>query len=516
MRRATSLEIELPDGTILEAPDDADPSAVARAYMAKQRASSRTAGRNSFLRNAYGALPETLLSAGSSAIAAPVAGLAGIGARGLEAAGMLPQNAGADTIERVLGALTYRPRTDYARTIIEGAGVPLEKFAAFADRAGDIANQPAGRYLSGQAANAGLDPMREDQVTSPLTATLINTGIQSVPALLMRGRSGGVASDVNPRPGTAGARVASRERPPSAASVPERPARLADVSAQAPTKEQLKAASDAAYKRAEESGVVVTPESFGDLRAKISGAMKRDGIDPTLHPDSTAALKRIKESDGALTLQQLETLRRIANDAEGSIKPADRRLAGKMVDEIDEYIDGLTERDVVAGDAVKAKALKEARNLYSRRKKAEELDQLVARAELSAPNFSGSGMENALRTEFRNLAKNERRMRRFTREEQEAIKRVAKGGSLENALRMLGKLAPTGVVSGALSSGAGFVTGGPIGALALPAAGALARYGATRLTTRNVQLANALMRRGPLPATTLPQPVAPRGLMAEP
>lgn len=31
------MEIELPDGTILDAPDDADPSAVARAYMAKQK-----------------------------------------------------------------------------------------------------------------------------------------------------------------------------------------------------------------------------------------------------------------------------------------------------------------------------------------------------------------------------------------------------------------------------------------------------------------------------------------------
>lgn len=33
------MEIELPDGTVLEAPDNADPSAVARAYLAKQRKS---------------------------------------------------------------------------------------------------------------------------------------------------------------------------------------------------------------------------------------------------------------------------------------------------------------------------------------------------------------------------------------------------------------------------------------------------------------------------------------------
>lgn len=38
MPRATSLEIELPDGTILDAPDDADPSKVAKAYLAKQGA----------------------------------------------------------------------------------------------------------------------------------------------------------------------------------------------------------------------------------------------------------------------------------------------------------------------------------------------------------------------------------------------------------------------------------------------------------------------------------------------
>jgi hypothetical protein len=180
-----------------------------------------------------------------------------------------------------------------------------------------------------------------------------------------------------------------------------------------------------------------------------------------------------------------------------------------MVDEIDDYIDSLSERDVVAGDASKAKALREARNFYSRAKKAEELDKLVERAELSAPNFSASGMENALRTEFRALAKNDRRLRRFTKEEQEAIRRVAKGGPMENTLRMLGKLAPTGVVSGALSSGAGFVTGGPLGAVALPAAGAAARYAATQMTLRNAAMANELVRRGPL--TPPPSPFSQLG-----
>ena len=45
-----------------------------------------------------------------------------------------------------------------------------------------------------------------------------------------------------------------------------------------------------------------------------------------------------------------------------------------------------------------------------------------------AAQFSGSGFENALRTEFRNLAQNPKRLRGFSAEEQAAIRRVARGG----------------------------------------------------------------------------------------
>ena len=90
-------------------------------------------------------------------------------------------------------------------------------------------------------------------------------------------------------------------------------------------------------------------------------------------------------------------------------------------------------------------------------------------------------------------------MRLFTRDEQAAIRRVAQGGPLENSARFLGKFAPTGVVSGVLTGGAGAMIGGPRGA-ALPLAGIGGRYAATRMTLRNVQKADELMRRGPVQA----------------
>lgn len=271
-----------------------------------------------------------------------------------------------------------------------------------------------------------------------------------------------------------------------------------------PTKEQLATDSKTAYKAAEDAGIEVSEPSFASAKTGLIDALNKEGVDPTLHPKTTAALKRIAETEGPVTLQKLETLRKISKDAESSIEPADRRLAGQVVDHIDDYIERLDTTDVVSGDPAKAALLKDARNLWSRKRKADVIDELMHRAELSAPNFSASGMENAIRTEFRSLAKNQRKMRGFTKEEQAAIERVAKGGPVENSLRMLGKAAPTGVVSGALSSGAGLAFGGPIGAVALPLAGMLARSGAKKMTLNNAMAAQELMRRGPVRANEAP------------
>jgi hypothetical protein len=449
---------------------------------------------------------EAFLNLGSSAIAAPLSGLAGM------AGSVLPgdEGQGADWTQNVQNALTYQPRTQVGQDAAKVLAYPFEKIAQGADYLGDVANAPSNAKprISATAANYGLDPMQDTRASQgerAATAALVNTAIQSVPALLLsrgsRPNPVGRGVETGAKPATSRTSAAAQQTPG-----------LARVSEKPPTIEELSAASTAAYKRAREAGVVVSDESFGTFKQKVSDAMKEEGIDPSLHPDSTAALKRLSETEGAVSLQQLETLRKIANDAQGSVKPADKRLAGQIVDEIDDFIDNLSEKDVNAGDPKAAAAFKEARGLYSRKKKAEEIQQLIHRAELSTPNFSASGMENALRTEFRVLAKNEKKMRRFNAEERAAIEKVAKGGSTENALRMLGKFAPTGPVSGVLSGGAGFMAGGPVGAVALPTAGLLGRYAATQMTLRNAQAAQELMRRGaPVPPPFNPK--APPSLL---
>lgn len=267
----------------------------------------------------------------------------------------------------------------------------------------------------------------------------------------------------------------------------------------APTTDELKTAATAAYKQAEQAGVVIGRHAYGDLVNNIRATVHKAGIDKDLHPAASAALNRLVEAKGTQhTLEELEILRRVLGSAAKSKVPDENRITNIMIDKLDDFVDQLNPANLslIRGDKKGVAALTQARSLWSRMRKGEVVEDLIERAQTSAPNFSGSGYENALRTEFRSLAKNRSKMRGFTEAEQEAIRRVAKGGPLENTLRMLGKFAPTGVVSSVLSGGAGYGVGGPIGMAVLPAAGFAARQGATALTARNARQAGELMRSG--------------------
>jgi hypothetical protein len=469
-------------------------------------------GAGDVIKNAYGGYWEPVLAVGSSMVATPAAGLAGLGAAGLKAAGVTDAEPG-EVVERVSSALTYQPRTAAGQRGVDVLSYPFRKLAEAGEAVGSglASNEDPNANIVRRPDRANIPRRMEG---SPAAGALANTAVQSLPALLLKSRakSGGVDGDV-PRPSPLGRSALPAQAQGAPAAAAKRPTGLGAISGEVPSKEALKKASQAAYKRAEDAGVIIRPESFGRAKQVISDLLEKEGIDPTLHPSTTAALKRISETEGPVTLQKLETLRRIAKDAEGAMAPADKRLAVKIVDTIDKYAETLGTKDISAGNPAAVSALKEARNLWSRARKADVIDDIMERAELSAPNFSASGMENAIRTEFRSLAKNERKMRMFNAEERAAIKRVAKGGPIENTLRMLGKFAPTGVVSTAGSIGAGLMTAGPVGAVALPVGGAVARYGASKMTLRNAQRAQELMRRGPLPKP--PADKTPRNALRE-
>jgi hypothetical protein len=151
-----------------------------------------------------------------------------------------------------------------------------------------------------------------------------------------------------------------------------------------------------------------------------------------------------------------------------------------------------------------APQFREANQLYRRAMAGSTIDEAVELAGVRAGQFTGSGFENALRTEFRRLSRDivKGRLRGLTPDQQEAIRRISDGAPLENFLRGLGKAAPTGVVSAGIGGGMPFLVGNAIGGPAVGAAlggatmaaGGLARNAATRMQRGNAEVAAGLMR----------------------
>lgn len=277
----------------------------------------------------------------------------------------------------------------------------------------------------------------------------------------------------------------------------------------APTGDELRAGAKAAYTEAENAGVIIAKPAWKQAVADIKNAVVDEGLHPGIHPKANAALSALEQVDDNLTLEGAERLRRIIGSAGKSIEPDERRLAGVMKEKLDDFLSNLDQSHVLGGDPQRAtSALKEARDMWSRMSKGDMMESLVDRAGTRAGQFTGSGFENALRTEFRQLALNPKRLRMFSADEQAAIKKVAEGGPLGNAMRWLGKFAPRGVVSTAAGQAIGQTVGGPVGGFALPMLGEAGRMGATASTSRKAAMAAELMRRGGQAPVMPPNPKA--------
>lgn len=173
-------------------------------------------------------------------------------------------------------------------------------------------------------------------------------------------------------------------------------------------------------------------------------------------------------------------------------------MGSRIIEKIDEFEESLGDADIVSGNPAAATAFKEARALNQRLAKARTIQKLFDDAELAVgANYTVAGMDTALRQQFRALAKNDKKLRGFTAAEKAAIRKVALGGPLQNALRTLGKFDPTsGGMLPFLAGIGSFGAAGP-GGLALPVAGAVAKRGAARIGVNNANRVSQMVRAGP-------------------
>ena len=185
-------------------------------------------------------------------------------------------------------------------------------------------------------------------------------------------------------------------------------------------------------------------------------------------------------------------------------EPQDKRVLMLLKTELDRFSDAMRPGDVT-GPRQAIDILKEGRVLHSRLSKAEMIADMFDDIEIDSEKFSQSGQANAIKTKFRNLAKNKKQMRMLAPEEQAAVRDLAMGRSSSRALQWLAKFAPRGVVSTMLSMGGGGLAGGPILGAGLPLAGHFAARQTDKFAANAARsLQGDMLRGAPLPQLAPP------------
>lgn len=274
----------------------------------------------------------------------------------------------------------------------------------------------------------------------------------------------------------------------------------------APTNEQLRGLAKDAYARADEAGLIVNQDGITRLATGIREDLSALAFRPKLQPRVAATLDEIDNSlqAGNVTLKDIDSLRRVARNAmTGAADDAERAMASKMIDRIDDFVDDIQPGEVVTGNAQQAaSALKQARDYWKRLKKSELLDDAVERAERRAASTgTGGNTDNALRQNVRAILDNPKKARMFTKQEKMLMERVVRGTAPQNAMRLLGGLSPDKGFFPLLVAGGSFAGAGPAG-LAVPAVGYAARRAAETFTGGNVARVSEAVRGGarqPLP-----------------
>lgn len=256
-----------------------------------------------------------------------------------------------------------------------------------------------------------------------------------------------------------------------------------------PTAEEIKAAKEAAYRAADDAGVVYTPDLFKRVRGDVEPQLAQMGYDPALQPKIAPVLARIEQAaQGNTTLPGAEVVRRVAANAYEPGNRASNAMMTRIINALDDATANPRSSDVLMGDAAKgSQALRDARKNASIEFKLAEVGKQLDKARTQAGStWSGGNTENATRQKLRAILDNPNRSRGFTPDELAALDQAVMGsGSGHNTARLIGKLSPQG--SGLMAAlGIGGAAANPLLAIA-PLTGMAAKKTSEKMTEANVQ-----------------------------
>jgi hypothetical protein len=242
--------------------------------------------------------------------------------------------------------------------------------------------------------------------------------------------------------------------------------------------DHLRNVKTAAYDAVDSSGIRYTPQAYDDMLTAIDGEWARMSFNPQRHDKAAAFVKTLQANRGKpLSLTELDQLRQMAfRDILKGGDEANAVFGEVIVKRIDDMIDNTAPQLMAHGDsAVAADLMKRARDANKDWRQSEKVMTKLDRADRQAAKTGkGTNQDNVLRQKVDELVNENkgREFKKYPKDVQDKMDEIVMGTTWRNVARKVGMAAPTGSVSGYIGLGGGASAGGYIGSLLGGPAGA--------------------------------------------
>lgn len=294
--------------------------------------------------------------------------------------------------------------------------------------------------------------------------------------------------------------LASMVSPVSAASRIGQVAAKGAARAAVPDIDDLYAVKAAAYENVDRLGARYADTAIDSLYGDMIKRASSGNISPERHPKAYSMLVDLQQNPRSMTLTELDQLRQvIRRDLVGS-DAAEAHFGREYIAAIDDFIENAGPGQIsgVTGQTANY-AITTARKANTVLRKSETLQDALDTARLRAASTgSGGNIDNAIRQELRKIIQSPKKAMGFTKDELAQMESIVTGGGkLQDALRLVGKLSPSG--NGLMAAlGLGATVTNPLMAAA-PAAGLVAKTLSDRATQGAVKDLTGAVRTGGLP-----------------
>ena len=266
------------------------------------------------------------------------------------------------------------------------------------------------------------------------------------------------------------------------------------------------------FKKADDMGIKIDASSYMPWKRKLMTTLANENITAELYPQLGRALRLLKRKRTP-SYRDLDVAKQLVRKANVSSDPALRRAAGTLRTEIDNYINNLSNRDLISGSgdvSDLSDTLKRAKDLWSRKSQLEIVDLIEDKAYRSAQAVEMGNIDKGISDQIRPVLNNPRRKSNLEEIYQTKLDDIIKGGMGKNTIRAVAQIEPgthtqRGLIPAAGSSLAAFglATQGPAGLLwglapVLPGlTGAVAKRIGNKMTQKEIsQLRHMIVNKG--------------------